>query len=165
MWLFDMEKKLISTSADNGYWNLVNLEKTCEMSPIKGIVKRAESCKCGIFLVSRILWHNRIIPALLQKNWDFDVLFSPATFHHDFSLQIYPAPFQWRLLFFIRKNEWHRVLEANKKQVLPKSYSLKIKIGSVNQILKNKEKVTKTCNINILTRITGQKILCVYTHA
>ena len=35
-----------------------------------------------------------------------------------------------------------RVLEANKKQVLLKSYSLKIRIDSVNQILRNKEKVT-----------------------
>ena len=35
-----------------------------------------------------------------------------------------------------------RVLEASKKQVLLKSYSLKIRIDSVNQILRNKEKVT-----------------------
>ena len=34
-----------------------------------------------------------------------------------------------------------RVLEANKKQVPLKSYSLEIRIDSVNQILKNKEKV------------------------
>ena len=34
------------------------------------------------------------------------------------------------------------MLEANKKQVPLKSYSLKIRIDSVNQILKNKEKVT-----------------------
>ena len=33
------------------------------------------------------------------------------------------------------------VLEANKKQVPLKSYSLEIGIDSVNQILKNKEKV------------------------
>ena len=32
------------------------------------------------------------------------------------------------------------MLEANKKQVPLKSYSLEIKIDSVNQILKNKEK-------------------------
>ena len=32
-------------------------------------------------------------------------------------------------------------LEANKKQVPLKSYSLKIRIDSVNQIFKNKEKV------------------------
>ena len=32
------------------------------------------------------------------------------------------------------------MLEANKKQVFLKSYSLEIRIDSVNQILKNKEK-------------------------
>ena len=53
------------------------------------------------------------------------------------------------------------MLEANKEQVSIKSNSLKIRIDSVNQILKNKEKVAKTCNINKLTRITDQKILCV----
>ena len=53
------------------------------------------------------------------------------------------------------------MLEANKEQVSIKSYSLKIRIDSVNQILKNKKKVPKTCNINKLTRITDQKILCV----
>ena len=53
------------------------------------------------------------------------------------------------------------MLEASKEQVSIKSYSLKIRIDSVNQILKNKEKVAKTCNINKLTRITDQKILCV----
>ena len=56
------------------------------------------------------------------------------------------------------------MLEANKKQVPIKSYSLKIRFDSVNQILKNKEKIAKTCNINKLTRITDQKILCVYIH-
>ena len=34
-----------------------------------------------------------------------------------------------------------RVLEANKKQVPVKSFSLEIRIDCVNQILKNKEKV------------------------
>ena len=34
------------------------------------------------------------------------------------------------------------MLEANKKQVPLKNYSLKIRIDSLNQILKNKEKVT-----------------------
>ena len=56
------------------------------------------------------------------------------------------------------------MLEANKKQVTLKSYSIKIRIDSVNQILRKKEKVTKTCNINILTRITDWKIPCVYIH-
>ena len=54
--------------------------------------------------------------------------------------------------------------EANKKQVPPKSYSLKIRIDSVNQILRNKEKVTWTRNINIQTRITDRKIPCVYVY-
>ena len=56
------------------------------------------------------------------------------------------------------------MLEANEKQVPLKSYSLKIRIDSVNQILKNKEKVTQTRNINILTRITDRKIPFVYIH-
>ena len=34
------------------------------------------------------------------------------------------------------------MLETNKKQVPLKSYYLKIRMDSVNQILKNKEKVT-----------------------
>ena len=51
-----------------------------------------------------------------------------------------------------------RVLEANKSKVLRKANSLKIRIDSVNQILKNKEKVRLTRNINILTRITDRKI-------
>ena len=54
------------------------------------------------------------------------------------------------------------MLEANKKQVPLKSCTLKIRIDSVNQILKNKERVTR--NINILTRITDRKIQCVYIH-
>ena len=55
------------------------------------------------------------------------------------------------------------MLEVNKKQVSLKSYSLKIKTDCVSQILKNKEKVTYIHNVNILTRITDQKILCVYS--
>ena len=56
------------------------------------------------------------------------------------------------------------MLEANKKQVSLKSYSLKIRIDSVNQILKNKEKLTETRNINILTRSTDWKTPCLYIH-
>ena len=56
------------------------------------------------------------------------------------------------------------MLEANKEEVSLKSYSLKIRNYSVNQILKNKEKVTQTRNINILTRITDQEIPYVYIH-
>ena len=66
--------------------------------------------------------------------------YSPATFHHNVSLHVCAVLFQWRLLIFIGKNLWPIVLETNKKQVSPKSYSLKIRIDSVNQILKNKEK-------------------------
>ena len=42
---------------------------------------------------------------------------------------------------FTSEKTWHGVLEANKKQVPLKSYSLEIRIDSVNQILKYKEKV------------------------
>ena len=56
------------------------------------------------------------------------------------------------------------MLEANKIQVPLKSFPLKIRIDSVNQILKNKEKVTETRDINILTRITDQKVPCFYNH-
>ena len=65
-------------------------------------------------------------------------LYSPPSFSHNCSLQVYAVPFQWRLPIFIRKNLWHRVLEANDKQVPLISYSLKIRIHFVNQILKNK---------------------------
>ena len=42
------------------------------------------------------------------------------------------------------KNLWRNMLEANKnqKQAPLKSYPLKIRIDSINQILNNKEKVT-----------------------
>ena len=55
------------------------------------------------------------------------------------------------------------MLEANKKQVPLKSYSLEIRINSVNQTLKNKEKVKKACNISMLSRITDWNIPCVCT--
>ena len=101
---------------------------------------------------------------LLQKNGDFDIWYSPATLRHNFSFPVYTAPFQWRLLIYIGKNLWRRVLEANKKQVPLKSYSLEIRIDSVNQILKNKEKVKWTRNISMLTRFTDRKIPCVYNY-
>ena len=56
------------------------------------------------------------------------------------------------------------MLEANKKKVPLKNYSLEIRLDSVNQNLKNKEKKLHKPVTNILTRITDQKILCVYTH-
>ena len=86
------------------------------------------------------------------------------TFHHHFLLQVYAAPFQLKLLIFIEKNLSCRVLKASKKQVPLKSHYLRIRIDSVNQILKNKEKVKWAHNINIRTRITDQKILCVYIY-
>ena len=101
---------------------------------------------------------------LLLRKKDFDIWYSPATFCHNFSFPVYTVPLQWRLLIYIGKNLWGRVFEANKKQVPLKSYSLEIRIDSVNQILKNKEKVKQTHNISMLTRITDWKILCVHIH-
>ena len=109
---------------------------------LKGMVRTAEPCECDINLISRILWHKRITPSFLLKNGDFNIWYSPTTFHHNLSLKVYAAPFQWRLLVLIGKNLWCWVLEANKKQVPLKSFSLKIWIDSVNKDLKNKEKVT-----------------------
>ena len=95
----------------------------------------------------------------------FHIWYSSATFHYDWSFYVYAAPFPWRLPIFIGKNFWCSMLEARKKQVPLKSYySLKIRIDSVNQILKYEEKVTETHNINILTRSTDREILCVYIH-
>ena len=86
------------------------------------------------------------------------------TFRHNCSLQIYAAPCPWGLPIFIGKNLWRCLLEVNKEQIPQKSYSLEIWTDSANQILKNKEKVKQTHNINILTRITDRKIPCVYIH-
>ena len=81
-------------------------------SSFQGFVKRAEPCKCDILLVSRILWHKRIIASL--KNGDFHIWYSRANFRHNCTLQVNAAPFHWRLHILIRKNSWRRVLEANK---------------------------------------------------
>ena len=62
------------------------------------------------------------------------------------------------------RNLWHRVLEANKKHIPLKRYSLEIRIDSVNKILRNKEKVKWTRNKGMLTRISDRNILCVFTH-
>ena len=56
------------------------------------------------------------------------------------------------------------MLEANKKQVPLKSCSLEIRIDSVNQVLRNKERLKQARNISMLTRITDGKIPCVYIH-
>ena len=69
------------------------------------------------------------------------IWYSPVTFRHNLSFPVYAAPFPWRLFIYIMKNFWRRVLEADKKQVPLKSYSLEIRIDYVNQILKNKQKV------------------------
>ena len=45
-------------------------------------------------------------------------------------------------LFSSEKGFWWRVLEANKNPVPLKNYSLKTRTDSVNQIMKNREKVT-----------------------
>ena len=88
-----------------------------------------------------------------------------VNFRHIFSLQVYAASFQWRLVIFIGRNLWRRVLEANKKQVRLKSYSLKIRINSVNQNI-----VEQRSYINPQHKYTNQNyrlkdsvcIFCVY---
>ena len=83
--------------------------------------------------------------------------------HRHHSARISPYKFMQRYfsescLLSSEKNLWRSVLEAIKKQIPLQSFSLKIRIDSVNQILKNKEKVMQTSNINILTRIADRKI-------
>ena len=106
---------------------------------VKGIVEWVEPSKCIILLISRILWHKRINPSL--KEWRFWYLILTDHFSPWCTFPVHAVPLLWRLLIYIRKNLWHRVLEANKKQVTLKSFSLEIRIGFVNQILKNKERV------------------------
>ena len=60
-----------------------------------------------------------------------------------------------------RKNLLPRMLGANKKQILLRSYSLKLRVGSINHILKNREGVVWAHNIIIKTRIADRKIECV----
>ena len=95
---------------------------------VQGIVKRAQPCKYNILLVLRILWHNTITTSLKELN--FSYWYSPATFLHNCSLQVYAAPFHWRLPIFIGKNLWRKVLEAsnnnnNNTIIIINSYSLK----------------------------------------
>ena len=125
--------------------------------PFKGIEKRAKLKKIDIRLVLRILWHKRITPSLKEwRLWHFSIIISPYKCKQDHSSEGY--------LFLLKKNLWLWMLKANKEQVSLKSYSLKIRIDSINQIFRNKEKVKKTHNINILTRITDQKRFHVYIH-
>ena len=70
---------------------------------------------------------------LLYINGDFYIRYSSASLRS--AIPVKAAYFHWKKLV-------NRALETNKKQVPLKSYSLKIRIDSVNQILKNKEKVT-----------------------
>ena len=107
---------------------------------LKGIVKWVEPC--NVLFLSFQGYSDIRESTLLQKNGDFDIWYTPGTFRHNFSFQVYAARFQWRLLIYIGKNLWRTVLEANKKQVPLKSYSPEIRVDSVNQILKSKEKNT-----------------------
>ena len=118
-------------------WTLDSLSKCGQL---KGIVKRAEPCKYDIRLVSSILWHKWIIPSL--KKWRFRYLLPTSNFPPQFLLTSLCSTISVKAAFFIWKNLRRSVLDANKKQVSLKNYSLKIRINSVNQILKNKEKVT-----------------------
>ena len=72
------------------------------------------------------------------------------------------SPFKFMQCHSSEEANKKHMLEANKKQVRLKSYSVEMRTDSINQILKNKEKVTQTRNICILTRITDRKIQCVY---
>ena len=114
------------------------------------MVKRPEPCKCDICHISGILW---------QENHSFfkRMQIMKSNTHQWLSVIIPPYKYMQHhsnegCLLSSEKKLWCRVLEVNKKQVPLTSYSLKIRIDSVNQILKNK--VTQTSNITILTRIT-----------
>ena len=65
--------------------------------------------------------------------------------------------------YFYQKKLVKLNVRVYKKQVHMKSYSLKIRIDSVKKILRNKETVTVTRDINTLTKIKDQKIPCVYS--
>ena len=54
---------------------------------IKGIVKRAEPCKCDVLFVSRIIWHKRITPFfkrmdifMFYTHWQLSVIIVPFKF-------------------------------------------------------------------------------------
>ena len=91
-----------------------------------------------------------------DTHWQLSAITSPFKFTQQHSSK--------GCLCTSEKNLRHRVLEASKKQVPVKSYSLEIRTDSVNQIFKNKEKGTKIRNVSILTRITDHKIQCLYIH-
>ena len=83
--------------------------------------------------------------ALALLNQTFFKRMEILIFDNHWSLSAIISPFQFTqchasegCLFTSEKNLEGRVLEADKKQVPLKSYSLKTRIDSVNQILKNK---------------------------
>ena len=106
---------------------------------LKGIVKRAELNKCDIRLISRILWHMRIAPSL--KEWRIWHCILTGNFLPLFLLISVCNTIPVKATYFHQKKLWRWVLEANKKHVSLKSYSLKIRIDSINQMWRNKEKV------------------------
>lgn len=52
-------------------------------------------------------------PSLKESR--YDIWHSPESFRHTFSLRVYAAQLQWRLIIFIGKNLWRWMLAANKK--------------------------------------------------
>ena len=109
-------------------------------SSFKGILKWPEPCKCFILFVSRILRHKRINLPFKKLRICYLILTGhvPPLFLLSSLCSAIPAKTTY---LYTRKTLWCRVLGANKKQVLLESYSLEIKIDSVNEILKNKRKV------------------------
>ena len=89
---------------------------------------------------------------LLWKNRDFDIWYSPPTFCHNFSFPVYTAPFQWRLLIYIRKNLLHGVLEANKKQV-----PLKRLTGNKNQFCQSAQNYRPEDSVCIYSCLSNHK--------
>ena len=107
------------------------------------------------------LWHKKITLSLRQWRLWYLIIISTYKYtnHHSSEGMVRKEAF-----IFIRKNVCSKVLEANKKQVPLKSYFLKIRIESVSQNVRNREKVTWSGKINILTRNTDQKIVCAYSY-
>ena len=68
---------------------------------LKGIIKWAEPCKCGILLVSRILWHERIKPSL--KEWRFSYLILTGHFPPKFLLSSLHSAIPVKAAYFHRK--------------------------------------------------------------
>ena len=100
---------------------------------VKGIVKWAEPCNC---------YSSHFQDTLTLENQPFvkrmEILIFDTHWPLSASLQ---SAIPVKAAYLHQKNLWHRVVEGSKKQVSLKSYSLEIRIDSVNQILKNKEKI------------------------